>query len=103
MQTQDKKTRYLYPGDHFGEIALIYECNRTATVLSNNYSTLATLSTTNFKELTFKYSGILDQFKERIYAYNDNLKLFKEKTISTIPFFHNLDVPLKHEVLFSLK
>jgi len=37
------RKKYLYDGDHFGEIGLIYGCKRTATVKSNNYGSLAKL------------------------------------------------------------
>ena len=33
----------LNEGDHFGEIGMIYRCERTATVYSMNYNTFATL------------------------------------------------------------
>ena len=39
----DREIRKLYPGDHFGEIGLIYNCKRTATVIATNYSTMAAL------------------------------------------------------------
>lgn len=33
----------LTEGSHFGEIGLIYGCERTATVISRNYNTMAIL------------------------------------------------------------
>jgi hypothetical protein len=33
----------LKEGDHFGEIAMIYKCRRTATFISKNYNTMAKL------------------------------------------------------------
>jgi CRP-like cAMP-binding protein len=39
-----QKIGLLGEGAHFGEIALIYGCKRTATVASTNYCTLASLS-----------------------------------------------------------
>ena len=36
-------------GKHFGEIAMIFECERSATVLSNKYGTLASLTPHNYK------------------------------------------------------
>ena len=36
--------KLLITGDHFGEIALIYKCRRSATVVSRNYNTMARLT-----------------------------------------------------------
>jgi CRP-like cAMP-binding protein len=36
--------RLLVEGDHFGEIGLIYDCARTASIQSRNYNTMATIS-----------------------------------------------------------
>ena len=49
MQMEDdesavQKIGILGEGAHFGEISLLFGCRRTATVASNNYCTLATLS-----------------------------------------------------------
>ena len=38
-------------GEHFGEIALIYNCERTATVYSMNYNTFATMKEELYKRL----------------------------------------------------
>ena len=35
--------RLLVEGDHFGEIGTIYDCKRTATIVSRNYNTMAVL------------------------------------------------------------
>ena len=48
---KDKPDRVLQDGDHFGEISMIYNCKRTATVESCNYGTLAALRKENFLEL----------------------------------------------------
>ena len=46
-----KDFRTIAPGEHFGEIGVIYGCPRTATVTSNGYSTYARLSDDSFKRL----------------------------------------------------
>ena len=76
----------LLPGDHFGEIALIYNCCRTATVLSSNYSTLAKLNAKKFNEIVFKYPDIISSFKEKIYEYSDEMKMFLESSLDKISY-----------------
>ena len=41
----------LYEGDHFGEIAIIYKCRRTATVQSMNYNTFAVMTPLAYRRL----------------------------------------------------
>lgn len=48
---EQTKARTLNPGAHFGEISLIYNCPRTATVVANNYCTLAKLTKPHYEEL----------------------------------------------------
>ena len=45
------KKQQLYNGDHFGEIGLIFNSKRTASVKSLNYGTLAKLSKSGYKVL----------------------------------------------------
>ena len=44
--------RLLTEGDHFGEIALLYHCKRTCTVISRNYNTMARMIQPRFRSLT---------------------------------------------------
>lgn len=41
---KEKTVRILKPGHLFGEVALLYNCKRTATVISKNYCTMAKLN-----------------------------------------------------------
>lgn len=43
-----KHVTYLIDGDHFGEIGMLFDCKRTATVRSENYGTLALLKKSHF-------------------------------------------------------
>ena len=62
------------PGSHFGEIALIYQSKRTASVISGNYSTFAKLTFEKFKELTQYIPELEAVIKKHILTYEDPVK-----------------------------
>lgn len=66
--------RKLGPGSHFGEIALIFNTKRTATVISGNYSTFAKLSQEKFRELTQYIPELSSVIKKFITKYDDPVK-----------------------------
>lgn len=45
---QKEPVTNLIDGDHFGEIGMLFDCKRTATVRSENYGTLALLRKSHF-------------------------------------------------------
>lgn len=65
--------RNLYPGDHFGEISAIYNCARTASVISSNYCTFARLPRENFSRLVKELPELETELKSYILQmYNDD-------------------------------
>ena len=72
----------LSQGDYFGEISLITDSNRTATVKSHNYCTLACLSKNTFYELCQNFPDILVKLKKKALEYNDPWKKFKIKMLN---------------------
>ena len=62
----NRKQKILKPGDFFGEINMIYNCKRTASVRSKNYCTLAMLEKKSFMEITDSYPDLADQLKKHI-------------------------------------
>ena len=70
-RTKEKPDRILQDGDHFGEIGLIYNCKRTATVESSNYGTLAALTKSDYTELQKSFENITEVFKKQICLYDD--------------------------------
>ena len=55
LESGVRQVRSLYGGDHFGEISMLYNCRRSATVIASNYCTLARLSPGDFKDIASKY------------------------------------------------
>jgi CRP-like cAMP-binding protein len=47
--------RLLSEGDFFGEIGMIYKCNRSATVISRNYNTFSIMNYSQYRDLINEY------------------------------------------------
>ena len=101
LESGIRQVRQLYGGDHFGEISMLYNCRRSATVVANNYCTLARLTPSDFKDITSKFPSYLQHLKEQVYLYDDPIKLFLEEQIKRIPYFHKIGVDTFHDVLFN--
>ena len=100
----DIERKYLYDGDHFGEIGLIYGLRRTATVKSANYGSLARLTSKSLEEKLAKhFPTITKQFKKYIFKYNDTLRAFLEMEMDKITFFQNLSMITKQELLYNME
>ena len=93
----------LIDGDHFGEIGMIFECKRTATVRSENYGSLAMLKKSDFMELTKTFEQMTPLFKTQIYKYKDELTLWKYMEMEKIPYFRKLSLATKQELIYSLE
>ena len=83
----DKYTATLKPSSYFGEVALIKNCTRTASVYSKNYSTCAEVRKDIFEKLIKRFQFIKDSMEDRIYqTYNDRWKKFKKRCIRNIDY-----------------
>ena len=85
----------LYDGDHFGEIGLIYETKRTATVRSENYGTLAKLSKSSYQDMLKTFESMSLLFKQQMYKYDDKILRFLEFELDKISYFRNLKMQTK--------
>lgn len=64
---------------------------------------MAKMSKKGFDEMIHKYPKLISKFKEKIYHYDDNVKLFLEKSLFSIDYMKNLNLEVKHEILYKLK
>ena len=90
-------------GDYFGEISLIYECPRSATVFSTKYSTMAKLMKSSYKEILIHFPNLVDELKLGIYAYNDRMKRFIIENITKIEYFKDIGDDALHDIIYSLQ
>lgn len=66
--------KLITPGEHFGEISLIYKCKRTSTVLSRNYNTMGRLSYVDWRYLINEFPNYVLFLKRNLFKYNDERK-----------------------------
>ena len=97
------KPRYLVDGDHFGEISMIYECKRTATIRSVNYGTLARLQKSDYLELSKTYETLPSLMKSQIYKYHDEVSSFINIELEKIPYYQSLSLLTKQEIIYSME
>jgi len=102
-QRNDKRVKILPPGSHFGEICLITNSRRTASVKSLNYCTIAQLDRDHFKEITKQHPEVITKMKEGLREYQDNYKLFVKRMVLSIPYLRQLPDQIVEEILYSLK
>lgn len=95
--------RFLLPGDHFGEIGLIYGVPRTATVLAKNYVTLGMMTVEVYNDLITDFPLMQDSLKEHLYSYNDNLTRFTLDSLLRVPYFQDVGNEALYDVMHTLK
>ena len=94
----------LTEGDHFGEIALLYRCKRTASVVSRNYNILACIHYSKFKDIIAEYPLYELLLKKHCFSYHDSNKRFLLKLLEKISFLNSkLSEEVIHEILYSLE
>ena len=98
----DEWTAFLKSGSHFGEIALVYNIPRTASVMALNHWTLAKLNKAHFDELIVNFPSILSRLKIGTLNYRDKIKLFIQEMLKKIKYFSNLSDPIIEELSYSL-
>ena len=98
-----KGHKVLTTSDYFGEIALIYGCKRTASVVSRKYTTLAKLTRKQFKEIVTEFPELVYALKKSIYLYNDRMKRFMRQCLQQIDFFQDLTEDAIHDFIHNME
>ena len=57
--------------NRFGEISVIYECKRTASVIAKNYCTCSMIKKEHFEEVIQFSLDVMQNIKEEISHYKD--------------------------------
>ena len=81
--------RLLSEGDFFGEIGMIYNSIRSATVISRNYNTFSRFDYSQYSDLVNEFPEFESDLKQHIYNFNDIYAIFMQNMLSELPFIDN--------------
>lgn len=91
-------------GDHFGEVALIYDCARSATVISDDYNTFARLEKQRFRQVIAEYPEWETHLKENaIKSYRDQRIQFILRMFRRVEYLANFDDAVLFDLMFKLE
>lgn len=98
--------RMLTEGMVFGEIACVYDCKRTAEVVTRNYVVLARITNQRFKaNIASAIPELVTFMKKHIYKYNYPFKTFLRDIFNRIPEmrFLNENKHVFNHILYKLE
>lgn len=101
-QKDEHSVGWMEQGVMFGEIALISNCARTATVRCLNYNILEAQDEGSFQEMWRLFPEVISKFKQKRSEYNDKWKKFVRSLIVSTEYFKNLSFSIHEELLYSL-
>jgi len=102
-ENQPKPVTYLIDGDHFGEIGMIFDSKRTATIRSENYGTLAMLKKVHYTELCKTFDSMAPLFKKQIFKYQDEQTAWLMIEMDKIDYFKSLSLLTKQELIYRME
>mmetsp|Transcript_26614 Transcript_26614/g.47861 ORF Transcript_26614/g.47861 Transcript_26614/m.47861 type:complete len:855 (-) Transcript_26614:1837-4401(-) len=95
--------RYLKKGQFFGEVAIIFDTTRTATVSTLNYCNIAALNAKSLKSLVQAFPKLTQILKNATYTYVDHWKVFLFNSIEKIPFLIDSSDEFRHALIYSMQ
>ena len=96
--------RRLLEGDHFGEVSIIYNCKRTATVISMNYNTFAFMRSLGYKRLVQDYPEYELCLRRYVTSrYKDHRIQFLKEIVKRIEYFDRVPSEIVYDLIFSLE
>lgn len=94
--------RTLSKGDIFGEVALINNTQRTATVRTFNYCTISHVTKETFNEMSMEFPETHNILRKEMKKYQDPWKIYLKSLLRGVPYFQHLDDEIIEELSYGL-
>ena len=65
-------------GEYFGEVALLVNGRRTATILVKDYATIGHIDSQSFEEMLTNFPEIRKKFMDSLQFYSDPFKIWQK-------------------------
>ena len=82
---------------------MLFDCKRTATVRSEQYGRLALLKKNHFFDLSKTFDSFSTLFRKQIFKYQDKLTMWLMIEMDKIPYFKNLTLQTKQELIYGME
>ena len=73
---QDIDVKVLKKGDYFGEVSLVYDLRRTASITAQNYCTLGKLTLKNLYGILSNFPHFRKSLISQTHKYDDSMRMF---------------------------
>ena len=94
----------LVEGHHFGEIGMIWDCERTATVYSMNYNTFAWMSRENYRRFIQDYPEFETCIKNHLVQNCDDHRIeFLQNMVKRVEYLDQVPIDILFDLIFSLQ
>ena len=94
---------YLEEGEYFGEIGMLTNLKRTATIVANEHTTLSGVSREVFNQCAEHFPTIYHGFKDRLTGYNDFNMEFRSRMVRNVPYFRDLSDEIIQKIVYLLR
>ena len=88
-------------GDSFGEIGILFNCNRTCTVQSIDYNILARVSRPKLRQFYSDYPSFLTQLQKQVFGYSDRYKREMKNVFEKVEYLMDLQPHLFHQLIYA--
>jgi CRP-like cAMP-binding protein len=100
---EDNIVSVLSESNYFGEVALIHDGYRTASVTSLKYGTLGAIDLSTLYQLTQKFNGLRNALLSQVMMYKDGVRLFLMEALRKISYLKDGSERLLSSIAYSMK